>query len=650
MPEKIFKWLDIIGKGVLILVLTASVLVGAFLCLQRCAIELQDRTVELCVDLNDLKRAAAFEKRPIGPILDEVRKIGITSVGVMEETLPDANARGEIYYAKGVGITGMSIFNPVFRSLENKGLIKPERTYIFAPSDPVRRRIYNQLRWVLGKTGIKAMSKDVLEVDEAEENIRELGLGISEAQEKILSRKGFSIIPRVWNDERYHLGSIGQKVSALKDYDTVIFEGEEILGYPEWIGSLAGALKKYKIRYGYVEIVKQEGDGSLRKLMDREVVRVHSVPERELKKLYKDEVVRRFVRAARERKVRFFYIRPFLPPQVDAFPVAFNLDYFEKIKSGLEKAGFVIGKSVKTEPLTLKGWHVLALGIGVMIGMVFLFNHYFRVHSLWMILFVLLSAAGIIYSGMNGQTTGLQQGLALLAAIVFPTLAVVSSFSRTPRQTFFLWDATFIVLNAVAEVLIGVFLVIGLLADHRFMLGVETFKGVKLALLAPILLVALYFILKQGRGGFKDRITSFMNTDVKMIAIMAGIAALGALGIFVARSGNFVLPVPVFEKYFRNFLESVFFIRPRTKEFLVGYPFLFLAALASLRGQRKWLWLLAAVGAIAPISVMNTFCHIHTPFLISAIRTANGLILGILIGSLAMFTVDLFIKRREEMR
>ena len=55
--------------------------------------------------------------------------------------------------------------------------------------------------------------------------------------------------------------------------------------------------------------------------MDRDVVRVHSVPKDELKKLKKDEVVRRFVRAAKERKVRLIYIRPFLPPQIDAYPV-----------------------------------------------------------------------------------------------------------------------------------------------------------------------------------------------------------------------------------------------------------------------------------------------------------------------------------------
>ena len=74
------------------------------------------------------------------------------------------------------------------------------------------------------------------------------------------------------------------------------------------------------------------------------------------------------------------------------------------------------------------------------------------------------------------------------------------------------------------------------------------------------------------------------------------------------------------------------FVRPRTKEFLIGYPALFLAAGYFLRGEKQWLWVLAAIGVIAPISVFNTFSHIHTPLMISLIRTFNGLILGLLIG------------------
>lgn len=640
--------LDRIGKVILVAILTVSVALGGYLGYSRYLIELQDRTVELCVDLNDLKSMAAFEKKPLGPILDEMKKRGVVSIGILEETLPDASAQGALYYAKGSGILRLGKFNPTFYKLAKKGLIKSERTYVYVPSSMVRKRVYDQLSWAIGKKNLRFIGKEILEINAAEEEIRNVGLGISETQNKFVLEKGFRIIPRVWNAQHYHRANMDSKISGLKDFEVIVFDGEEILGYPEAISPLAAALKKHGIKYGYVEIIKQYGNRSLRRLMDRDVIRVHSISRDELKKTAKETALKRFVRAARERKVRLIYIRPFLPPRAGANPVAYNLDYFGKVKTSLEKAGLVIGRAEQTHPLEVMGWQMFVLGLGIVVGFIFLLNNFIKIHGLLMCLILFLSAGGIIYIGAEGYTTELQIGLALLAAITFPGLAMISSFRRKEKVSFMPWNGSLITLNIVAETLIGVFLLVGILADYRFMLGVETFRGVKLALIAPIMLVALYFILKQGSGSVKDRILSFLNIDVKMLSILLGVFVLGALGIFVARSGNFVLPIPALEKYIRNLLETVFFIRPRTKEFVVGYPFIFLAAASFLRGKTKWLWILAALGAIAPVSIINTFSHIHTPLMVSMIRTVNGLLLGILAGGAVALIADIFLRKGED--
>ena len=151
--------------------------------------------------------------------------------------------------------------------------------------------------------------------------------------------------------------------------------------------------------------------------------------------------------------------------------------------------------------------------------------------------------------GGTGNSIYLQKALALLAAITFPSLAVISTFSTKRNSNSILWDSVIMVLNILGETLIGVFLLLGLLADSRFMVGTEAFSGVKIALISPVILIALYFVLKQGQGSFKERIVTFLNTNVRMLAVIIGLLVLGTLGIFVARSGNFVLPIPAFEKY-----------------------------------------------------------------------------------------------------
>lgn len=636
-----------IGKGLLILVLTLAVLVGAYLGYSRYFMEIQNRTVELCVDFNDLKQIAAYENMSLDVILDSLRNKGIVSLGVFEETLPEASVLGEVYYARGSGVLRLKGHHPRFDALAEKCLIKTNPTYIYAPFDAVRKRIYNQLKWVLGKEKIDFLGRDVMEIDVAEEELRELGVGISESQKTIIRKKGFRIIPRIWNDSRYHLGNIGLKIAALGNYDTVIFEGEEILGYPAAIGALSSALKEQKIRYGFIEIVKQDGDSALKQLMGKDIVRVHSVPKGELKKLTKGEAVKRFVRAAKERNVRLIYLRPFMPPQVDAYPVAFNLNYFDSVKSGLEKAGFVLGKAESVVPREVKGWQITLLGTGVIISALFLLNYFIRIPLIWMYLILLLSVLGILYSGSVGYGTQLQKGLALLAAVTFPALAVISNLSKAKPAKALFWDPILVIFNVLGETFIGVFLLIGLLSDYRFMLGTQTFSGVKAALIFPIFIVALYFVLKLGEGSFKERVFAFLNKEIKLLVVFIGLFILAALGIFVARSGNFVLPVPILEKYFRDFLEVVLAVRPRTKEFLIGYPFLFFAAVSLLRGNQKWLWLFATIGTIAPISVFNTFCHVHTPLMISLARTVNGLVLGIIVGIIATLIAQRYIYIKE---
>jgi len=638
-----------IGRLILSLILTAGVLLGAYLGFMRYLSEVHSRTLELVVDLNDVKKMAAFEKKPLSPILDEIKNIGIAGVGVFEETLADANAIGELYYAKGSGIQRFKQLSPVLNSFCELGRIRPDRTYIYVPEKRVRKRVYNQLRAALGEKAIKFLNQEVLEIDEAEEELQSLGIGMSESQTSFLAHKGFQIIPRVWNDPRYHLGNMEAKISALSSYELIIFDGDEILGYPDALPMLAEALKKFKIKYGYVEIVKQEGDSALKQLMDRQVVRVHSVPKDELKKIKKEEALDRFVRAARERSVRLVYLRPFLPPQIDAYPVEYNLAYFKELKARLESAGFILGKSGGQSALQVKDWQVLLLAIGVLICGLFLLERFFGFSLGLIYLLLIFGATSIWLLEALGYVALIQKLSAFSTAVIFPTSAVISTFSRPLRGKILpIWDSTLLIINILAESGIGIFLMIGLLADYKYMSGIQTFPAVKAALILPVIIVAGYFLLKSGEGSLYDRVQNLLKTKVSLAIVFLGLFAAGALAVLVARSGNFVLPVPGFEKIFRNWLEMILFVRPRTKEFLVGYPFLFLAAAYYLRGKKSWLWLLTAVGVIAPVSVFNSFSHIHTPIVVSLVRTFNGMVLGLLMGWLAWVIVNKYVGNTPE--
>ena len=115
------------------------------------------------------------------------------------------------------------------------------------------------------------------------------------------------------------------------------------------------------------------------------------------------------------------------------------------------------------------------------------------------------------------------------------------------------------------------------------------------------------------------------------------------------------------EQLLRDRLEDLLVARPRFKEFAIGYPLLLLglhmrSSTASLtppslfkgEGDRAlgegWS-LLIAIGMIGPISVVNTFCHLHSPLYLALWRTANGIVLGSAIGLALLGLVSLRAKR-----
>ena len=632
--------LDRLTKFILILVLTAAVGVGGFLGYMRYQVETASKTVELAMDLRDIKTLSALSKYPMDKLLDAIKASGVKSIGILEQTLPEATTSGELLFMSGAGVLRQKNLNLVLSDLAQRKLISPSFSYVYCDNAEVRKRVQNQLHYVLPPQAFKNLGEKVFELAESEIILREVGIGISESQKRYLAKKGFSIIPRMSNDPRY---DIPRKIADLVGYDTIIFDGEELPGYPDKVEFLGWALKKSRVKYGYVEIVKQDGDQKLKAMMGTEIVRVHSVPKDELLKIEKDEALVRFSRAVKERSIRLIYIRPFLPPQITEDPVKYNLEYLNDISTRIKSQGYELGKASGLTQFKPEGWQIMLLGLAAVIITLLLIDLFIPLSwwAIWPLLFA--SILGMMYVGAGSRGYPLEKFLALLVTCTTPAYAVISqlkSKNTENAQGHILIHAINVMLNIVAETFIGIFILIGLLAGTEFMLGAQTFVGVKTALIIPVILVAFYFLPKA-----KETYINLWNQKISVGYLIIG-AVLALAGLFMlARSGNFTIPVPGIEKQLRGMLEAALMIRPRTKEFLIGYPALILAILLFLKGRKDWLWLWLAAGVIGPISLMNTFSHIHSPLLVSFLRSVIGVVLGVLIGGAAGAIYLRFINR-----
>ena len=187
--------------------------------------------------------------------------------------------------------------------------------------------------------------------------------------------------------------------------------------------------------------------------------------------------------------------------------------------------------------------------------------------------------------------------------------------------------------------LVGALFVSGLLSDIRFFLEMEYFRGVKVTFVLPLILISLVYIQKFPFFGkvvasdkdFVSFVKQFCHIQIKL-GLLVGLGLLAMVAfVFVGRSGNNGAPVPQFEIALRRFLEDVMYARPREKEFLFGHPAM-LVAMAAL--YRKWpqilhYFLIVAV-TIGQGSMVETFAHMRSPFLLSFIRGLDGLAAGTL--------------------
>jgi hypothetical protein len=204
-------------------------------------------------------------------------------------------------------------------------------------------------------------------------------------------------------------------------------------------------------------------------------------------------------------------------------------------------------------------------------------------------------------------------------------------------------------LRAVGLAAVAGLLVAALLSQWSFMHAFSIFLGVKLAHAIPVGLVVVWMLLETrqalGWRGVGDAVGQWVQQPLRVGTAVAAVVAAGLAVILLARTGNISAPISGTEQQLRQVLEELLVARPRTKEFLFGYPMLALAGLAATKGWRRLVIVFAAAGVVGTTGVINSFSHLHTPLLYTMWRTANALALGALIAIPAVVVV-LWLGRR----
>lgn len=611
----------------------------------RFRVEARTKAAALVLDHAQLRSLTVTAGRPEEDILRRFRTAGVTGVAVTEESLAELESDGVVEVTMTPDPNGREY------RVEARDPATAERISEFA------RHYLRSVTEKLPKgdhVSLPGFGGGRLYVPGRWDEMRGLPIGLDEAVLRQVRAAGLEPVGRIQNPLGLTEDAIRWSLRRLRDggVRVVIFAGEEVMGYRGLMEKTADTMRELDLHYGSVEFGKQRGDEGLSRLVPDRVVRVHSISAAEMPRLTPQEAIERYVRAMAERNIRLDYVR--LPGTVTEHTLDDSVEYVEKLSKQMSAAGFVPGSPhgftpVWPSPLTGKlGVAAMALGVGG--GAALLLAALIPLSQRLQAGLALLLALGCAAVSVVPVSVALSL-VALVAAIVFPTLGFilaplpVGAFEGTqeakPKQGLGAVILQFLAMSAIT--LVGAALVAGLLSELPYMIKIRSFAGIKAATVIPLLLVGWIYLTgmsnaypswQEERDAIVERLRRFFDEPLRVWHTVAFVVAVVALALVVARSGNDSgVGVSELELKFRALLDRTLGVRPRTKEFMIGHPALLLGLLmAALPQWRRWALPVLLIGVIGQVGMLNSFCHLHSPLLLTVLRTFHGLWAGILIG------------------
>lgn len=626
------------------LAVAMSVVVGCY----RYRSEEANHTVQIAVDYGQVSLLARYLGMPRAELLRTLREAGVGAVLVKEPLVSDLD--GELLwgiYPVWIRLGG-ELAASAYLPREVLPQIRPDCTYLVFDDPRVAEQVAIQLNRKLPEAQSRVLAAGTLFLVEAPWSKSQLaslrvGIGFAGFPWEELDKVGLKAIPQIRPWSATDASSVRAAVEDFLPYkdrlSVIAFDDDRVPGYPYFLPDLARAIRELGAPVGIIEFTPQKGLPSLVKLTGKQAVRVHSIRPEEARTLSPSRAVARLVLAASERNIRVLVVR-FAPfGEALAKPsgyLASVLDYLGELRQGLAVQGLVLGDPRPFAPFPLPRAVFAVIGLGAWAAAVLLMRELgIKGRPLRA-----LSVVGMVGYLLLLRTDFLlaRQAAAAVAAVAFPTLGVLVHRSAEPCP---LPRALAQFAATLGASLAGAALVVGLLGEVGFMLAVDQFLGTKLAHLAPPVLVALaLWAVPQGREGLKRS----LSAPVTWVCLL-GLAAAALAGyVYLVRTGNEgTALVASWERTFRQLLDELLLVRPRTKEFLLGHPLLLLGYRL---GARRWYLLLWIVGSIGQASVVNTFAHVHTPLAVCLLRAANGAWLGIGLGLFLFYLVGRFDKNR----
>jgi len=608
-------------------------------------VEQSNSNVEMAFDYKSLtEMKKEYNNQTLS--IEELKSYGINSIAISPLDIKKLVKLGKVAHLTNSEIQTSQLLSDSNDAFWEEFPLENQSAFLIFDS---KNNFYNNLFYYKEDFNLsfkEVKGKNVVFFPYWQEDYFSLDLGFDRDLIKEIKDSGLNVVYRfdnlTNNDLNFHL------LSTLSTDATIVFAGQEILGYSDEIEKTAQIMQENNNTFGFIEAIigVQKGEDKLAKKLNYEIVRVHSITQEEMNIYAQSKIVDRYMRAVKERNIRFFYMRPIIKENKDFAEVkSLNTEYIDRLKERLVSAGYNISKAEPYQPFSNSSIYLIFTALGILAGGVLLLIEIFKIkEELLQYILIVLGIIGIFLTYFFLDLYFFRTGLALGSSIIFPSLAVIAQLLRKSKV-----KNIFNYIKAALITLSGAVFIVSALADISYLTKINQFRGVKLAFIMPLLIITFYYfmeyIVREKDTTIKDKLFELLDVNLKLKHLII-LGFIGLAGIYyILRTGNFpILDIPAIEERFRVILEDLLYVRPRFKEFLIGHPAFIIALYYFTQLKKNYgLYFLGLLAVIGQLNILNSFAHIHTPVLISLLRTIHGLWLGLVLGLIAVVVIKYFL-------
>lgn len=629
--NKQLKWVIYV---VCVLSVIASILVGY----DRYKVESSHKQYDIAVKYTDVLNISRQNELSYEQVLGELKDTGVNVLLVTENKIfcdePDNLASFEAQ-GKAAWYYGYDLIS----SNDENSIIKPEYIYIWCLDEYTKNNIYEYLNnkgYVINE--IKYDDKEYLEVPYRKNILTTIGVGFNEEDIQKAAEYGYTICPQVASlSVKGHEGIsyMLKRIEALPNLGPIFFNDSDVTCY--MVDEMSEMAKKHGI--GFVEFFsnKQTGFSKLvestsNQFTDFNMYRLHTLADGELDKYEGANLFDRFELALTERSISYFLFK--LPkkymPAENYETLKETISEFRTIaahegysQGGLSPVNFKTQNYIKT----------LLAGLAA-IGVFILLCIEVKQEKLGYVLGALGTLGYAVLLKLNMRIS--VQLMALFITVCFPIYAMLLVYKCKEGS---LVEVVKGLAMVFATVMVGAISFVGTMSRTEFALGIELFRGVKVSFLIPVGMVGIMYLYKEELLKIKV-LEKWITMPITYLVMAIMGVFLVIFAIYIIRSGNSG-GVSDTQIQLRQMLKDIFGTRPRTKEFLIGYPIIMCLIYF---GKHKLYIPLSVLATVGPVSVINTFTHTHTPLIISIKRSLWGVVVGFVIGLILIGIVKVCIK------